>query len=78
MARCGSERVVDGRVDVEQGLQLVDRGRLVGLGGQPVLHGLLEPLDLPAGPGVPGARVLLDHVPIVELLLEGVAATAAA
>jgi hypothetical protein len=48
------------------------------LGAQPVLHRLLEALGLAAGGGVVGSRVLLDHVPGTELLLEAVAATAAA
>ena len=61
----------------EKCLQFGDRGRLDGLGAQPLLHRLLEPLGLAAGGGMPGAGVLLDHVPVPELLFEAVAATLA-
>ena len=47
---------------IEQGLQLCHGPRLGGLGAQPLLQGLLEPLDLPAGGGVVGSGVLLDDV----------------
>jgi hypothetical protein len=47
------------------------------LGTQPLLHGLLEPLDLALGGGPVRVAVLLDDVPGAELLLEPVAATAA-
>ena len=63
---------------VEQGLQLGDGGRLGGLGAQPLLHGLLESFDLAAGGGVVGAGVLLDDVQAAQLVLEAVAAAAAA
>ena len=59
---------------VDEGLQLVDRGRLDGLGAQPFLEGLLEAFDLAAGLGVVGAGVLLGDVPAAELGLEAVAA----
>ncbi len=59
---------------VEQGLELGDGGGLVGLGGEPLLHGLLEPFDLAAGGGVVGAGVLLDHAEAAQLGLEAVAA----
>jgi hypothetical protein len=52
--------VLDGE-GVQQGLEFGDGGRLVGLGAQPFLHGLLEPFDLALGLGVPGAAVLLVH-----------------
>src|SRR5215207_4018203 len=44
---------------VEQGLELGDAGRLLLLGGQPLLEGLLEPFHLAAGGGVVGPGVLL-------------------
>src|SRR5215211_7767014 len=44
--------VVDVDEAVEQGLELGDRGGLVGLGAQPRLEGLLEAFDLAAGGGV--------------------------
>ena len=70
--------VVGGDERVEQGLQLADRGGLVGLGGQPLLHGLLESLGFAAGGGVVGAGVLLHHAQAPQLGLEGVAAAFAA
>ena len=70
--------VVDGDEAVEQGLQLGDRGRLVGLGAQPRLEGLLEAFDLAAGGRVVGSGVLLDDAERAQLGLEGVAAAAAA
>jgi hypothetical protein len=69
--------VVGAPEPVEQRLQFVDRERLVGLGGQPVLEGLLEALHLAAGGGVAGSGVLLDHAPEPELVFESVAAAAA-
>ena len=63
---------------VDQRLQLADRGRLDRLGAQPLLQGLLEAFDFAAGGGVVGSGVLLGDVPVVELLLESVAASAAA
>ena len=88
VAACGGGSVRQGAVraavvvlvdeGVEQGLQLGDRGGLVGLGAEPVLHGLLESLDLAAGGGVAGSGVLLDDVQASELVLEGVASAAAA
>jgi hypothetical protein len=41
--------VVELDEDVDEGLQLVGRGGLDGLGMQPLLHGLLEAFDLAAG-----------------------------
>ena len=59
---------------VEQHLELGDRGGLDGLGAQPLLEGLLEPLYLPAGRGVVGSGVLLDDVQTPQFGLEAVAA----
>src|SRR4051812_34131803 len=70
--------VVGGDEDVEQGLQLRNRGRLGGLRGQPFLHRLLEPFDLAAGGGVVRAGVLLHDVAAAELVLEVVASAVAA
>jgi hypothetical protein len=39
--------VVVGDEGVEEGLELGDGGRLGWLGGQPLLHRLLEPFDAP-------------------------------
>jgi hypothetical protein len=41
--------VVGGDEEVDEGLQVGDRGRLEWLGGQPLLQGLLEAFDLAAG-----------------------------
>jgi hypothetical protein len=54
--------VVDLGEGVEQGLQVGDRLRLVGLGPEPFLEGLLEAFDFAAGGGVVGSAVLLDDV----------------
>src|SRR5512133_3981416 len=58
-AEMGAAVVVLVLEPVEQGLQVPDRGGLVGLGAQPGLHGLLEAFDLAAGGGVVRAGVLL-------------------
>jgi hypothetical protein len=63
---------------VEEALQLADRGGLDRLGGQPLLHGLLESFGFAAGGGVVGAGVLLHHAEAAQLVLERVAAAAAA
>jgi hypothetical protein len=63
---------------VDQRLQLGQGGRLNPLGLQPLLQGLLEPLDLPAGGRVVGSGVLLEHAQGAELVLEAVAAARAA
>lgn len=63
--------------EVEECLELGDRARLVELGGQPVLHRLLEPHGLPAGGGVPGPGVLLDDVTPAQFGFEGVLAAVA-
>ena len=52
--------VLDGE-GVQQPLEVGDGGALVGLGAQPLLHGLLEAFDLALGLRVPGAAVLLVH-----------------
>src|SRR5215211_6958976 len=70
--------VVDVDEAVEQGLELGDRGGLVGLGAQPRLEGLLEAFDLAAGGGVVRSRVLLDDAEAAEFGLEAVAAALAA
>jgi hypothetical protein len=62
---------------VDEGLELGEGGRLLGLGGTPLLHGLLEPLDFAAGAGVVGAGVLLDDAEAAELGLEAVATAGA-
>ena len=54
--------VVDRGELIEEGLQLRERGGLLGLGAEPLLQGLLEPFDLPAGGGVVRATVLLLDV----------------
>jgi hypothetical protein len=54
---------------VEERLELCDRARLGGLGAEPLVHGLLEPLGFSAGGGVCGAGVLLDDVAAAELSL---------
>ena len=49
-----------------------------GLGGQPFLQGLLEPLDLALGLGVVRPAVLLPGSQPPQFVLEAVAAAAAA
>ncbi|MDZ4235169.1 MAG: hypothetical protein U1C73_15730 [Dietzia sp.] len=68
----GSVVVVDLDEGVELVLQLGDgcRGRL---GSEPLLHGLLEALDLAAGGGVVGSAVLLADAQFDEFVLEAVA-----
>jgi hypothetical protein len=68
--------VVDERV--QERLQLVDRGRLDGLGSEPFLEGLLESLDFALGGRVVGFAVLLGDVESLELGFEGVASALAA
>jgi hypothetical protein len=74
----GALLVVDGHELVQELLQLDQVGGLVGLGAQPPLQGLLEPLDLAAGGGLVRAAVLLFDVAAAQLGLQGVAAAAAA
>jgi hypothetical protein len=73
----GSAVVVFVDEAVEEGLEFGQGGGLVGLGSEPVLHGLLEAFDFAAGGGVVGSAVLLGHVPVAELLFESVAAALA-
>src|SRR6202167_3120082 len=63
---------------VEQGLKVSEGGRLSGLGAEPVLHGLLEPLGLSLGLGVVRLAVLLLDPEAAKLVLQGVAAAPAA
>ena len=62
---------------VEKGLEFGDGGRLDGLGGEPVLHCLLEAFDFAAGGRVVRAGVLLDDVEAWELGFQAVASAAA-
>jgi hypothetical protein len=58
----GALLVVDGHELVQQLLELDQAGGLVGLSGEPLLEGLLEPLDLAAGGGLVRAAVFLLDV----------------
>jgi hypothetical protein len=51
---------------VDEGLQVGEGGRLVGLGARPPFHRLLETFDFPAGGGVVRAGVLLGDVQAVQ------------
>ena len=73
-----SPLVVDGGEGVQHLLQLAEGGWLARLGAEPVLHGLLEALDLALGLGVAGLAVLLGDAQAAQLVLEGVAAALAA
>ena len=66
--------VIDGGEGIQEGLQLADRGRLGGLGAEPVLQGLLKPLHFPLGLRVTGLAVLLPHPEAAQFGLEAVAA----
>jgi len=70
--------VVDGHELIQELGELDQVGGLVGLGAQPLLQRLLEPLDLATGGGLVGAAVLLLDVAAAQLGLQGVAAAAAA
>ena len=63
---------------VQQGLQLCDRGRLSGLGVDPLLHRLVQAFDLAAGGRVVRGGVLLHDPEPVQLGLERVPAAATA
>jgi len=63
--------VAAARDGVPQGLELGEAGRLDGLGGQPVLRGLLEPPGLALSLGVAGPPVVLLDAPAAELVREG-------
>ena len=58
----GSAGVVDLGELIEQGLQLGEGGGLSGLGAEPLLEGLLEPLDFALGLGMVRLAVLLGDV----------------
>jgi hypothetical protein len=73
----GALVVVVGGQGVELGLQFGDGGR-GGLGGQPFLERLLEPLDLALGLRVVRLAVLLVDSEAAEFVLEVVAAAFAA
>ena len=66
----GALLVVDGHELVQELLQLDQVGGLVGLGAQPPLQGLLEPLDLAAGGGLVRAAVLLLDLAAAQLGLQ--------
>jgi hypothetical protein len=70
--------VVDNGERVEQGLQISQGGGLDGLGAEPVLRRLLEPLDFPLGLRVVRLAVLLGDAQAAQLGLQGVAAAPAA
>src|SRR3954453_18412251 len=63
--------------EVDEGLQVGDRGRLEWLGSQPLLQGLLEAFDLAAGGRMVRAGVLLCDVEPAQVVLGVVAAAAA-
>ena len=63
---------------VEERLEIGEGARLEGLGAQPFLHRLLEPLGLAAGGRVVWSGVLLDDVAAAEFGFEGVLAALAA
>jgi hypothetical protein len=70
VCRCaGSAWLVKGKF-TDEGLSLADRGGLFGLGGEPLLHSLLESLDLAAGNGVVGTGVLLENTESAQFELE--------
>ena len=60
--------------------QRLQRGQVRGgrAGAQPVLEGLVQPLDLALGLGVVGGAVLLRDAELVQFGLEGVGAAAVA
>jgi hypothetical protein len=69
--------VVDGGARIQQGLQLAEGGRLGGLGGQPVLQGLLEPLGFALGLGLTGQSKIILWITVgVCLLLAALAVCA--
>lgn len=61
---------------VEQGVELFEGGRLLGLVPEPFLEGLLEAFDLALGLGMVPASVLLGHAQCGQGVFEGVAAAA--
>ena len=70
--------VVDGGEGVQQGLEPGKGQGLGWLGAEPVLHRLLEPLDLALGLGVVRLAVFLPDAETAQLVLEAVAAASAA
>ena len=74
----GALLVVDVHELVQELLELDQAGGLVGLGAQPLLQRLLEPLDLATGGGLVRAAVFLRDVAAAQLGLQSVAAAAAA
>jgi hypothetical protein len=63
----GTLVVVDGHELVQELLEFDQVGGLGGLGAQPPLQGLLEPLDLATGGGLVGAAVVLLDVAAAQL-----------
>ena len=76
--RCGRRLVVFINETVGQGLELLDRGWLGSLGGEPILEGLVEAFDFPAGGGVVRSGVFLLDAEFDQAGLEGVAAASVA
>ena len=70
--------VVQGGEGVQQGLQLSERGGLGYPGVQPVLEGLLEPLDLALGLGMVRLAVFLPDAQAAQFGFQAVAAALAA
>jgi hypothetical protein len=70
--------VIAGSEGAGQRLQLGEGGGLAGLGGQPLLQGLPEPLHLALGLGVVRLAVLLLHAEAAQLGFQAVAAALAA
>ena len=70
--------VVKGGESVEERLQLGEVGGLGSLGAQPVLQGLLKPLDFALGLRVVRLAVLLLDAQTAQFGFEAVAATLAA
>ena len=70
--------VVDAGEGVEQGLELGEGGGLAGLGAEPVLQGLLEPLGRALGLGVVRLAVLLGDAEAAQFVFQAVAAAFAA
>jgi hypothetical protein len=70
--------VVDHGEPVEEYLELGEGGGLGVLGGEPVLEGLLEPLDFALGLGVVRLAVFLGDAQSAQFVFEAVAASFAA
>jgi len=82
VARWGRERrplvVADAGEGVQEGLELGEDGGLGGLGAEPVLEGLLEPLHLPLGLRVVRLPVFLPDSEAAQFGFQAVAAAPAA